>query len=86
MSCVQPATRLILILGLLVSPTTAAERLVGRMHVIDGDTIVVGGVHVRLEGMAAPAVGHPGSPPDEPDGPEAQAFRSRPQVGLSCAP
>ena len=39
--------------------------------VIDGDTIVVGGVHVRLEGMAAPAVGHPGSPPDEPDGPEA---------------
>ena len=38
--------------------------------VIDGDTIVVGGVHVRLQGVAAPEVAHPGQLQDEPGGPE----------------
>jgi endonuclease YncB( thermonuclease family) len=42
--------------------------------VIDGNTIVVGGVHVRLQGVAALEVAHPGQPYDEPGGPEAQAF------------
>jgi micrococcal nuclease len=46
----------------------------GRARVIDGDTIVVGGVHVRLQGVAAPEVAHPGQPQDEPGGPEAKAF------------
>ena len=70
----QPAVSLVLLLGLLASPAMAAERLVGRAGVIDGDTIVVGGVHVRLQGVAAPEVAHPGQPDDEPGGPEARAF------------
>jgi endonuclease YncB( thermonuclease family) len=49
-ACMQPAVSLVLLLGLLVSPALAAERLVGRTRVIDGDTIVVAGVHVRLQG------------------------------------
>jgi endonuclease YncB( thermonuclease family) len=70
----QPVTCLILVLVLLALPVMAAERLVGRARVIDGDTIVVGGVHVRLQGVAAPEVAHPGQPQDEPGGPEARAF------------
>jgi len=70
----QPTVRLVLLLGLLVSPALAAERLVGRTRVIDGDPIVVGGVHVRLQGVAAPEVAHPGQPDDEPGGPEARAL------------
>jgi micrococcal nuclease len=66
--------RLVLLLGLLASPAVAAERLVGRARVIDGDTLVVGGVHVRLQGVAAPEVAHPGQPQDEPGGPAARAF------------
>jgi endonuclease YncB( thermonuclease family) len=37
-----------------------AAKLHGRVHVIDGDTIVVGGIHVRLQGIAAPEVPHHG--------------------------
>ena len=39
-------------------PAAAGERLAGRAHVLDGDTIVVGGIHVRLKGVAAPEVAH----------------------------
>jgi len=69
----RPALRPVLLLALLASPAVAAERLVGRARVIDGDTIVVGGVHVRLQGVAAPEVEHPGFPHDKPSGPEARA-------------
>ena len=51
----------------------AGERLVGRTHVVDGDTIVVGGIHVRLKGVAAPEVAH-ASKPGEPGGDDARAF------------
>ena len=43
-----------------LSLPAAGERLAGRASVLDGDTIAVGGVHVRLEGVAAPEVPHPG--------------------------
>jgi endonuclease YncB( thermonuclease family) len=70
----QPVVRLVLVLvlvlGLLASSSMVAERLVSRARVIDGDTIVVGGVHVRLQGVAAPEVAHPGQLQDEPGGPE----------------
>jgi endonuclease YncB( thermonuclease family) len=69
-----PALRLALILDLLTSPADATERLVGRAHVIDGDTIVVGDVHVRLQGVAAPEVAHPGQPQAEPGAPEARVL------------
>ena len=39
----------------------AGERLAGSPHVIDGDTIVVSGIHVRLKGVAAPEVTHFGN-------------------------
>ncbi len=70
----RPALRLVLLLALLASPAVAAERLVGRARVIDGDTFVVGGVHVRLQSVAAPEVAHPGQPQDEPGGLAARAF------------
>jgi hypothetical protein len=60
--------------GLHRAEQDIAERLIGRAHVIDGDTLVVAGVHVRLQGVAAPEVAHPGLPHDEPGGPEAKAF------------
>ena len=43
-------------------PAMAGERLAGRAHVLDGDTIVVSGIHVRLKGVAAPEVAHFGEP------------------------
>jgi hypothetical protein len=52
----------------------AAERPVGWSRVIDGDPIVVGGGHVRLQGVPAPEVAHPSRAQDEPGGPEAKAF------------
>lgn len=36
------------------SPSQGAEKLSGRATVIDGDTIDIGGTHVRLEGIDAP--------------------------------
>jgi endonuclease YncB( thermonuclease family) len=54
-------------------PAAAAERMAGRAHVLDGDTIVVGGIHVRLKGVAAPEVAH-FDKPDEPSGEAAKAF------------
>ena len=58
---------------MLASPAAAGERLAGRTHVLDGDTIVVGGIHVRLKGVAAPEVVHPGSD-GESGGEAAKAF------------
>lgn len=58
---------------LVAVPAFGAERLTGRAHALDGDTIVVGGIHVRLKGVAAPEVAHAGEP-GEPAGDEAQAF------------
>ena len=52
---------------------SAAERLNGRARVLDGDTIAVGGIHVRLKGVAAPEVAH-GSEAGEPGGEAAKAF------------
>jgi micrococcal nuclease len=54
-------------------PASAGERLAGRARVTDGDTISVGGVAVRLKGLAAPEVAHFGDP-GEPGGEEARAF------------
>ena len=63
-------SRLWILLALVALPALAAERLVGRAHVIDGDTVVVAGIHVRLKGVAAPEVAHAG----EPGGDAARAF------------
>ena len=41
-----------ILLALVALPALAAERLVGRAHVLDGDTVVVAGIHVRLKGVA----------------------------------
>ena len=57
----------------LALPADAGERLAGRAHVLDGDTIAVGGIHVRLKGVAAPEVAHFGEP-GEAGGKEAQKF------------
>ena len=64
---------LLLAILLAVAPAVAGERLAGRAHVLDGDTIVVGGIHVRLKGVAAPEVRHYGQP-GEPGGEAAKAF------------
>ena len=68
---------LILALFLATAPATAAERLVGRAKAIDGDTLEVAGIRVRLQGVAAPEIEHPGRPVAEPGGPEAAAFMAR---------
>jgi micrococcal nuclease len=57
----------------LLAEAAAAEQLVGRTRVIDGDTIAVGGVTVRLKGIAAPEMPR-GSSTGEPGGHEATAF------------
>ena len=45
---------------------------------LDGDTIAVGGVTVRLQGVAAPELDHPNlGIEQEPGGPEAAAFMRR---------
>ena len=65
-----------LVVGLLLAvslPAAAGERLAGRAHVTDGDTLSVGGLAVRLKGVAAPEVAHFGEP-GEPGGIEAKAF------------
>src|SRR4051812_16174562 len=46
----------------LALSAAAGERLAGRAHVLDGDTIVVNGIHVRLKGVAAPEVAHYAEP------------------------
>jgi endonuclease YncB( thermonuclease family) len=56
-----------------ISAGDAAERLSGRTRVIDGDTIVVAGITVRLKGIAAPEVTH-GGEAEELGGVEAAEF------------
>ena len=63
----------IILAAVLAAPAAAGERLVGRARVTDGDTLKVGGVAVRLKGLAAPEVAH-GGDPGEPGGIEAKAF------------
>lgn len=61
-----------LLLAALAGPA-AAETLAGAARVADGDTLRVGGVTVRLQGLAAPEVAHPGlHVAEEPGGPEAR--------------
>ena len=74
----RPLRLLVATLGLAASASwapaaLAGERLAGRTHVIDGDTVVVGGITVRLKGIAAPEVTYFGDP-SEPGGEEAKAF------------
>jgi micrococcal nuclease len=45
-----------------------------RAREVDGDTLEIGGIRGRLQGVAAPEVAHPGRPVPEPGGPEAAAF------------
>ena len=66
-------TGLWILLTLAALPAFAAERLAGRAHVLDGDTVVVAGIHVRLKGVAAPEVAQAGVA-GEPGGVEARAF------------
>ena len=58
--------------ALALSAAAAGERLAGRARVLDGDTIVVSGITVRLKGVAAPEVAHFGEP--GAGGEEAKAF------------
>jgi endonuclease YncB( thermonuclease family) len=64
---IRAAGGALLLLVLAVPPVAAAERLVGRARAVDGDTLDVGGIRVRLQGVAAPEL-------HEPGGPEAAAF------------
>jgi endonuclease YncB( thermonuclease family) len=61
----------LLVLALLflasAAPAAAAERLTGTARVVDGDTLDVAGVRVRLKGVAAPEL-------HEPGGEEARTF------------
>jgi hypothetical protein len=41
-------------------PRTASADVSGHAHVLDGDTIDVGGVRVRLQGLHCPEAGEPG--------------------------
>ena len=51
------------------------EALRGRAHVVDGDTVTIGGISVRLQGVAAPELEHAGlGIEQETGGPEAAAF------------
>ena len=68
------AAKLLIVLAIMAAaPVIAGERLVGRARVTDGDTLRVGGVAVRLKGLAAPEAAHFGEP-GEPGGIEAKAF------------
>lgn len=67
-----------LLLAPAALPVAAAERLVGRAHAVDGDGVVVAGIPVRLQGVAAPEIAHPDlGIEEEPGGPEAAAFMAR---------
>ena len=62
---------------LLSGQAVAGEQLFGRARVVDGDTLAVGGIRVRLEGVAAPEIAHPG--------PALRKSRAVPQLRRSCA-
>lgn len=59
---------------LLASSASAADLTDTVNHVRDGDTIEVGGVAIRLQGLHAPEL-------DETDGPEAAAFMAELDMG-----
>ncbi len=42
------------------APRQIPSSVTGRAWVIDGDTIIVGGIHVRLKAIDAPEMGEPG--------------------------
>jgi endonuclease YncB( thermonuclease family) len=70
-------TRILVTLALLAlaSPASADPgALAGPVRVIDGDTIVLTdtNTHIRLNGVDAPEVVHPGYDHDDPFGPEAR--------------
>lgn len=54
------STRLAILMAALVSPATADDGLRGSARVVDGDTIELDGVRLRLEGVHAPERGEPG--------------------------
>ena len=54
------AVRFLVLIGLLVAQPAFAEALSGRCQVTDGDTVRVGGIAVRLKGIAAPEMSEPG--------------------------
>ena len=71
-------------IGLLILMKVASDiagrsdTLRGRAEVLDGDTISVEGVHVRLQGVAAPEIAHEGlSIKAEAGGEDAAAFLRR---------
>jgi endonuclease YncB( thermonuclease family) len=49
-----------LTLSNLEPPWTEARRIEGKPRIIDGDTIEIGGIKVRLQGLHAPEVADPG--------------------------
>lgn len=49
-------------LALISTSAHALDRLAGPARVIDGDTIAVSGIHIRLKGVAAPELREPGGP------------------------
>jgi endonuclease YncB( thermonuclease family) len=70
---IRIAAALLLVALSATATASAGERLAGRAHVTDGDTISVGGVAVRLKGIAAPEVAHFGDTA-EPGGEAAKIF------------
>jgi micrococcal nuclease len=72
----RPLTSIVL-LAMLAPPAHAADPpgvVSGPVRVIDGDTIVLTNTdtHVRLNGVDAPEVVHPGYEHDDPFGPESR--------------
>ena len=63
-----------LALMVLLGGPTSADAISGRVRVIDGDTIVIldPNTHIRLNGVDAPEVVHPGYGHDDDFGPEAR--------------
>ena len=55
----------------------AGQLLHGTGQAVDGDTIIVVGVHVRLQGVAAPEIAHPDKPKAESGGDAAADFMHR---------
>jgi micrococcal nuclease len=56
----RPLTAMALALSLALASGAQAQTVSGRAHVLDGDTIEVGGVRVRLEGLHCPEGNDPG--------------------------
>lgn len=50
---IYAASAALLLLARVAASAAAVERLVGRARTVDGDTLDVGGVRVRLLGVAA---------------------------------